>query len=268
MTITHDFSGQTVVITGAASGIGAASATAFAAAGASVWVLDVDAGRGEALAADIVSGGGRARFLRCDVTGDADVERAVGAVLAEDGRIDVAYCNAGIGWIKPVSTTEPDEWRRVLDIDLTGAFLVARRAFLAMRPRRSGVILFTGSPHGYRTMAETSAYAAAKAGVGGLMRALALEAAPHGIRVNSLLPGAIDTPALRAEAELSGDAEDAIRRWGAVRPLGRIGRAEEVADLALFLASPAASFITGAELLVDGGAMAAQPAGLATVVPK
>ncbi|MFD0662810.1 SDR family NAD(P)-dependent oxidoreductase [Thermocatellispora tengchongensis] len=188
--------------------------------------------------------------------------------LAGDGRIDVAYCNAGVGWTKPVSTTEPDEWRKVLDIDLTGAFLTSRRAFLAMRDARSGVILFTGSPHGYRTMAETSAYAAAKAGVGGLMRALALEAAPYGIRVNSLLPGAIDTPALRAEAELSGDPEDAIRRWGAVRPLGRIGRAEEVADLALFLASPAASFITGAELLVDGGAMAAQPAGLATVAPK
>ncbi|WP_433444419.1 SDR family NAD(P)-dependent oxidoreductase [Nonomuraea sp. CA-141351] len=268
MRTTYDFSGATVVITGAASGIGAASARAFAAAGASVWVLDLDAERGRQVAQEITAGGGRARFESCDVTRDEDVERALGAVLAEDGRIDVAYCNAGVGWIKPVSATEPDEWRKVLDIDLTGAFLVARRAFLAMRDNRSGVILFTGSPHGYRTMAETSVYAAAKAGLGGLMKALALEAAPYGIRVNSLLPGAVDTPALRAEAELSGDADDAIRRWGAIRPLGRIGRAEEVADLALFVASSSASFITGTELLVDGGAMAAQPAGLATVAPK
>ncbi|MGW0805106.1 SDR family NAD(P)-dependent oxidoreductase [Nonomuraea sp. NPDC002799] len=267
MRTTHDYTGATVVITGAASGIGAASARAFAAAGASVWLLDVDAERGREVAADIASGGGQARFEPCDVTSDEDVERALGAVLAQDGRIDVAFCNAGIGWIKPVSATEPAEWRRVIDIDLTGAFIVSRRAFLAMREAGSGAILFTGSPHGYRTMAESSAYAAAKAGMGGLMRALALEAAPHGIRVNSLLPGAIDTPNLRAEAELSGDAEDAIKRWGAVRPIGRIGRAEEVADLALFVASTSASFITGTELYVDGGAMAAQPAGLSTVAP-
>jgi NAD(P)-dependent dehydrogenase (short-subunit alcohol dehydrogenase family) len=249
------FADRVVIVTGGATGIGAASARAFAREGARVTVLDVN-DKGEAVAEEI---GGR--FRQVDVSDEPAVRRAVEEVVAELGRVDVMHANAGIEWTRTIADTTLEEWRRVIDVNLTGVYIACRYALLQMLRQGRGVIVITSSPHALITSPDSGAYAASKGGVSALMRALALEGATKGIRVNAVLPGAIDTAMVRREAQVAADPEEQMRRFGLIHPMARIGQADEVAAGVLFLASDAASFVTGTSLAVDGGLMAAAPGG-------
>jgi NAD(P)-dependent dehydrogenase (short-subunit alcohol dehydrogenase family) len=255
------FEDRVVVVTGGATGIGAASARAFAREGAHVTILDVNAKAGEATAREIGASAGSARFRTVDVTDEGAVKGAVEEAVADFRRLDVMHANAGIEWTKTIAETTLEEWRRVIDVNLTGIYLACRYAMIPMVAQGGGAIVITSSPHALVTSPDSGAYAASKGGVSALMRALALEGATKNVRVNALLPGAIDTPMVRREAAVASDPEEQMRRFGLIHPMARIGLAAEVAEGALFLASDAASFVTGATLAVDGGLLAAAPGG-------
>jgi NAD(P)-dependent dehydrogenase (short-subunit alcohol dehydrogenase family) len=256
-----DFDGHVVLVTGGATGIGAASSKAFAAAGAVTIVLDRNAGAGRELERSVGNSGGMLHFREGDVTDEAVVSSTVTEAVRKHGRLDVLHANAGIEWMKGIAHTTRADWARVIEVNLTGVYLASRYALIEMIRQRRGTIVITSSPHAVNTVPDAGAYAASKGGGLALMRALALEGAPYGIRVNALLPGAIDTPMLRREAATSNDPERELQRYAAIHPLNRLGQPEEVAAAALFLASDDASFITGAALSVDGGLLAAQPGG-------
>ena len=181
--------------------------------------------------------------------------------LQEFGRLDVVFANAGIEWTKDVRHTEVAEWRHVLDVNLTGMFLVGRAALRHMCEVGSGVVIMTSSPHAVATVADTVAYAASKGGVSALVRALSLEAAPYNVRVNGVVPGSIDTPMIHREWSVADDPAEQLARLATSQPLQRVGQPEDVANLVVFLASPLANFITGSLLSVDGGLMAGLPSG-------
>jgi NAD(P)-dependent dehydrogenase (short-subunit alcohol dehydrogenase family) len=255
------FTGRVVLVSGGSTGIGAASARAFAREGASVFVADVNVADGQVTVEAIRDGGGEAVFNECDVTDESAVLAVFDVMLSRHGRVDVVHANAGLELPKPIADTELDEWRRVIDVNLTGVYLVCRSAIRQMIHQRGGAIVVTSSPHAINTVPDAGAYAASKGGTLAITRALAMEGAAHGVRANALLPGAIDTPMVRREAAVAADPEEQMRRFGRIHPIARLGRPEEVAEAALFLASDAASFITGAALSVDGGLLAAQPGG-------
>jgi len=185
----------------------------------------------------------------------------VGYAEENYGAIDVVYANAGIEWTKDVRHTALAEWRRVIDVNLTGVFLLTRAAMQRMCDAAKGSIIVTSSPHALATVPDAGAYAASKGGVHALVRALALEGAPFQVRVNGIVPGTIDTPMVRREAQAAKDPDHQMVLMAATHPLNRLGRPEEVANLALFLASPLAEFITGSLISVDGGLMATLPSG-------
>jgi NAD(P)-dependent dehydrogenase (short-subunit alcohol dehydrogenase family) len=257
MSSNRRFDGRVVIVTGGAAGIGAACSLAFAAEGATTYVLDNTSSAGRELERQ----DGAIHFRHGDVTDEDAVRSVVAEAAKEHGRLDVMHANAGIEWTKNIANTTREEWARVIDVNLTGVYLAARYAMIEMVSQRRGAIVITSSPHAFNTVPDAGAYAASKGGTLALMRALALEGAPFGVRVNALLPGAIDTPMLRREASAAPDPEHQLERFGAIHPLNRLGTPEEVAAAALFLASDAAAFVTGAALAVDGGLLAAQPGG-------
>lgn len=240
--------GKVAIVTGASSGIGRAAALRFAAEGARVVVTARRRPELDALVAAIADRGGRAVAVAGDVRDAAHARAAVAAAVEHFGGLDIAFNNAGsTGELAPVADLSEAGWRDTLDTNLTGVFLAARAQVPALIARGGAMIVtssFVGNTAGMPGMA---AYAAAKAGVVGLVKVLATELGPHGVRVNALLPGATDTPALTART-------DDERRWVAgLHALGRIASADEVAAAALALASDDAAFVTGAALLVDGG---------------
>jgi len=256
-----DFSGQVALIAGGATGIGAGCAQAFAASGAAVVVADIDAGAAETTIEAITTAGGKARFVSCDVADEAQVEGLIADVVATEGRLDVVHANAGLESMQKATEASLPHWNRVIGVNLTGVFLVCSAALRQMYRQGSGSVIITSSPHAVATVPDAAAYAASKGGVHALMRALALEAAPAGIRVNAIVPGTIDTPMVQRESRVAADPDEQMKRFAASHPLGRMGRPEEVASVALFLASDAASFVTGSAVSVDGGLMAALPSG-------
>lgn len=258
---TFDFAGRVVWISGGATGIGAASAHAFARSGARVVIGDVASGAAESTCREIRDLGGTARSVTCDVTVETQVEDALLDILGVEGRLDVVLANAAIESTEPATSTSLDKWNSTIAVNLTGVFLVCRSALRHMYEHGGGSVIVTSSPHALATVPDAAAYAASKGGVLALMRSLALEAAPHGVRVNALLPGVIDTPMSRRELRVASDPVEQLKRWAAMSAFNRIGTSEEVAMAALFLASDAASFITGTALNVDGGLMAALPSG-------
>jgi NAD(P)-dependent dehydrogenase (short-subunit alcohol dehydrogenase family) len=255
------FTEKTVVIAGGSMGIGAASAAGFARAGANVVVTDVADEVGAALAKSLNHEGCYVVYRHCDVSNEDDVTDVFAWVEATFGSLDVVHANAGIEWTKDVRNTTLAQWRRVIDVNLTGVFLVTRAAMLSMCERRSGSIVVTSSPHAIATVPDAGAYAASKGGVHALVRSLSLEGAPFGVRVNGIVPGTIDTPMVRREAQAAADPEHQLALMAGTHPLNRLGEPEEVANMALFLASPLASFMTGSLVPVDGGLMAGLPSG-------
>lgn len=259
--LNRDFAEKVVVVTGGATGIGAATAEAFAAASASVVIFDVSVDAARLTAEGIKRKGGRASFVECDVSSEQSVAGAVARVFADLGRVDILHANAAVESTCKGSELTIAEWNRVISVNLTGTFLVCRAVLPSMFARHTGCVLITSSPHALATVPDAAAYAASKGGALALMRSFALESAEHGVRVNAILPGAIDTPMVDREMRAAKDPEEQRKRLAASEPVGRLGTPREVADVALFLASDAASFITGSAYQVDGGLMAALPSG-------
>ena len=242
---------KVAVITGAGSGIGAAIARLFCAEGARVVLGDIADGAAQ-LAAELERGGGEALFVRVDVTREASVEALMQAAVERFGRLDVLVANAGVAEQKaPIHQLDLAAWQRVIDIDLTGVALCNKFAAARMLDSGGGAIVNMASILGHVGQANSSAYAAAKAAVVNLTRAVALTYARQGIRANSVSPGYVDTPLL---AQLPAATRAAMLER---QPIGRLARPEEIAQVVAFLASERASIVTGACLAADGGYTAA-----------
>ena len=237
--------GKVVLISGGARNIGGASARMLVAEGAKVVIGDLLDEEGTALAEEL---GDAARYVHLDVTSDEDWRRAVELTVAEFGRLDVLFNNAGIFNGGQLQRYKSELWQEVLDVNLTGAFLGMRAAADAMIASGGGSIINTSSIEGLRGTPWAHGYVASKWGLRGLTKSVALELAPHGIRVNSLHPGRISTP-----------ATDAMPDDMVPIPLGRPGLPEEVATFVVFLASDESSFATGSEFVMDGGTVTQIP---------
>lgn len=251
---------RTVIVTGAESGIGAACAAAFGAEGDRIAVCYLhDAAAADASAAAVRAGGGEAITVQADIGEEASVDRAFRAVEQAWGGADVLVNSAGLNMSGvAVRDMAVGQWRRLIDTDLTGAFLTSRR-FLTGRGQAEGpaTILHISSIHAYAVRAGGADYCAAKGGLSNLVETLAIEEAPRGIRVNAIEPGMILTP-MNTRAETDAAYRQSLERN---IPLGRAGEASEVADLAVFLASDKARYITGARVVIDGGLSLMQALG-------
>lgn len=243
---------KTVLITGAGIGIGKATAIAFARAGYDVAVTDVLVAEGEAVADLIRAEGGMATFYRLDVRSTAEAETVVAQIMATSGAIDVVVANAGIAHRVPLGELTDEKWDETFEIDLKGMLRVVRPALAGMKAKHAGAIICLSSIMGVAYgWDEHVAYSAAKSGVVGLVRALAVELARDGIRANGIAPGYIRTA--QALSPVHSLGADGLAAAADFIPMGRIGEPEDIADVALFLASPAARYLTGQVLAVDGG---------------
>jgi NAD(P)-dependent dehydrogenase (short-subunit alcohol dehydrogenase family) len=244
--------GRVALITGGTEGMGYATAELFLREGAKVVVTGRSAEKGRKALAKM-RGLGEAAFVRGDVSKAKDAQRMVEGTVRRFGRIDILFNNAGVYVEKLAEDTSEDEWDRVLDINLKGTFLVSKYAIPYMKRQRSGSIINNSSDAGLVGNRSCPAYCASKGAVTIMTKAMALDYAKYNIRVNSVNPGTIDTPMLAYEAKASGNRKAYLKKMDEENPIGRIGRPDEVAQAVLFLASDAASFVTGAALSVDGG---------------
>jgi len=249
--VQHDFSGKVAVVTGGGSGIGRATAGAFARAGASMVVADVDANALDDTIRSIKDAGGEGAGIVTDVSRAADVERMVAAAVDTYGGLDVAFNNAGIeAKPLPVAEVSEEEWDRVQAVNAKGVWLSMKYEIPAMVARGGGSIVNASSILGLFGAANGSLYSSTKHAVAGLTRSAALDYAPAGIRVNATSPGMIETPLMERTAVNMQVPPEAFH---GMHPLGRMGKSPEVADAVLWLCSDAASFVTGVVLPVDGG---------------
>ncbi|GIU85181.1 MAG: short chain dehydrogenase [Acidimicrobiales bacterium] len=246
--------GKVVIVTGASSGIGKATAELVAAEGGAVTVADVQEEAGAAVAESIVRGGGRAIFVRTDVSSAEDVERMVARTVDEFGALHGAFNNAGIeGESAPTHECSVENWERVLGVNLTGVWHCMRFELPRMLEAGGGSIVNCSSVAGLVGFPNVPAYVASKFGVVGLTKAAALEYATAGVRVNAICPGVIETPMIERAV---GDDEQMRQMLLAAEPVGRFGRPEEVAEAAVWLMSDRSSFVTGETIVVDGGLVA------------
>jgi len=249
--------GRTALITGAASGIGKATALLFAREGAAVCLFDRDETAGKAVARTIEEEKGRALFVPGDVTRDEDCRRAVDETVARLGGLHVLFNNAGIIRRATIVDTSEEDWDRVMAVNVKGVFLMSRRAVPSMARSGGGVVINTASVWGLVGGTRAAVYCASKGAVVLLTKSMALDHGAQNIRVNCICPGDTDTPMLRGEAGMLGEPMDRHMAQAADVPLRRVARPEDIAQAALYLASDASSFVSGAPLIVDGGFVAA-----------
>lgn len=244
------------IVTGAGSGIGRATAVAFATEGARVAVVDIDAKAAEDTASTLADRGASVMSLAADVSSETDCRRIIAAVVEQFAGLDVLFNNAGIIRRADCLQTTVEEWDRVMAVNVRSVFLLCKYAVPVMASGGGGAIVNTGSGWGLKGGADALSYCASKAAVVNMTRALAIDHGPQHIRVNSVNPGDTDTPMLRQEArQLSADPQVFLQE-SSDRPLRRMGTADEIAQAVVWLASDAASYVTGAALVVDGGGLA------------
>jgi NAD(P)-dependent dehydrogenase (short-subunit alcohol dehydrogenase family) len=248
--------GRVAIVTGGTSGIGGAIALLFAREGAEVALTGRSEERAAAVLAAISRRDGRARFIRSDVRFAGECSRAVDETLRAFGHLDILVNNAGVFYPHDTVDCTEEEWDLTVDTSLKGAFLMSKYALPHMIAGGGGVIIHISSGWGIQGGNEAVAYCAAKGGMVVMAKAMAIDHGRHGIRVNCICPGDVDTPMLVEDARLRHMAYDDYMADAARRPLGRVGRPEEIARAALFLASEEASFVTGTALVVDGGGVA------------
>lgn len=246
-----DFSGKVALVTGASSGMGLATARAFAEAGAAVVLADVREEALNAAAQQLVARGHRALAIRCDVSDDAQVAAMVQQTIGAFGRLDAAFNNAGVmARVAPTADSSREDWDRVIGINLRGVWSCMKHELTQMERQRSGAIVNNASVGAITGNPGIASYIASKHGVIGLTRTAALEYVRHGIRVNAVNPGTIDTQIARDVVK--GDAQ-AYAEMVSKIPMGRVGQPEEIAAAVLWLCSPGASYVVGQALTVDGG---------------
>lgn len=256
-----EFDGRAVLVTGGALGLGKGITVGFAREGAAVAIADIDTAAAERLANALRGEGAQVVVTTGDVSIALDAERMVREAVEGLGRLDVLVNNAGIqpvDWYFRVEDTPEEAWDRILAVNLKGQFLMAKYALPHIRAGGpGGSVINMASVQGMQSMPGVPSYAASKGGILSLTRNMALDYARDGIRVNAICPGTMDSEMVRTSARTEGgDLDATLARYGAFHPLGRLGTPEDVAQAALYLASPRASFVTGTALVVDGGFMA------------
>lgn len=245
--------GKTAFVTGAGSGIGSAIAELYAEAGARVFAADISAEAARATADRITAAGGRADAIVIDVRDDATCQEAASAVASSAGDLDILVNNAGIGHVGTMVTTTAEDLDRLYAVNVRGIFNATKAFLPGMLARRAGVIINMASIGGLVGIRDRLAYCVSKFAVVGLTKSMALDHAEQGIRVNCICPGRVETPFVTARLKEYPDPEAARREMTSSQPMGRMGRPEEVAGAALYLASDEAAFVTGAALSIDGG---------------
>ena len=248
--------GKAAMVTGAASGIGLATAKRLAEAGARVALLDINESKGKEAAAALQKQWGKAKFYRCDVTSYSDCKSITQEIYREFGRIDILFNNAGVIRRKNIVELSEEEWDLVLNVNLKAIYLLSHHVIPYMAKGGGGSIINTGSGWGLKGGPNAAAYCAAKGGVANLTRAMAIDHGKQRIRVNCVCPGDTDTPLLHGEAAQLGERSERFIKEAADRPLGRIGFPEDIANAVLYFASDISSWTTGSVLVVDGGGLA------------
>ncbi|MCC2669955.1 MAG: short-chain dehydrogenase/reductase [Armatimonadetes bacterium] len=244
---------KVVIITGAGAGIGRASSVLFAREGARVVCSDLDAATGEESSRLAREAGAESFFVQGNAAETADVERLVRETTDRFGGLNVFYANAGVVPGGTVTECTDDEWDRAMAINARSVYLACKYSIPVMLAAGGGTIVCTASVAGMVGVKNRAVYSASKAAVTGLVKSVALDYIQDGIRINSICPGTVDTPSLHGRLQATGNYEEALKQFIARQPMGRIGKADEIAALALYLASDESGYMTGQNLMIDGG---------------